>query len=273
MAAPLPLTPEETLVRNWLAEIGIVADKLPENSEQPSCDFRAEDTADHYWIEVKSRTGDQELRAELQAHGHATRYRTTGYSLTMAAILDDAVSQLTASAAEDPGFRLVWMLLTDHGDAPLHFDQVRATVFGVHDVWDMALGEGAALPCYYFGESVFFKHKALDALVALDQPSGRFTMCVNGFSRNRESFARSKLYQYFAGIAQRFRNAIHDPWLEEQHDRAHVADCAIPRRDKAAVLAYVQAKYRLVQPIQYVLGRGDSFVLVPRPSPGTSQQS
>ncbi len=179
------LSPEEALVQRWLESIGIAAQKLPEHPSSPTCDFRAEDPDSLYWIEVKTRTGDDVLRAELRERGEAYRSRTTGYHSTMAAILDDAVKQLTASSAEEPGFLIAWLLFTDPGSSDLHFEQFVATVFGTVDVWDMALGERAAKPCYFFGESVFFKHKVLDAAVGLDHHSGQYTLCVNSCAPSR----------------------------------------------------------------------------------------
>jgi hypothetical protein len=262
--APVKLTPEEDFVRHWLAQIGIKAEKLPESTSTPSCDFRAADQNHSYWIEVKTRTGDEILREELAQKDTASRRRTTGYHPTVAGILDDAVEQLGASSANEPSFEIIWMLFTDPGDADLHFDQLVATVFGIKHVWDMALGEGAAKRCFFFDESTFFKHKHLDAVVAIDRPSGRYTMCVNCFSPRRASFGSTRLYQHFEAVAQHFPNAVLDPATHEKAGRAYIADCPIPRRDEAAVLAYVKQKYGLIQPIRYVLHRSDAYVLIPR---------
>jgi hypothetical protein len=264
VTAPITLTPEEDLVRHWLAQIGIKAEKLPESPSTPSCDFRAADQNHLYWVEVKSRTGDEILRAEFAQQNIASRRRTTGYHPTVAGILDDAVKQLDASSANEPSFEITWMLFTDPGDAALHFDQLVATVFGIKDVWDLALGEGAAKRCYFFDESTFFKHKRLDAVVAIDRPSGRYTICVNCFSPRRASFGSTKLYRHFEAVAQDSPDAVLDPATHEKAGRAYIVDCLIPRRDEAAVLAYVKQKYGLIQPIRYVLDRSDTYVRIPR---------
>jgi len=168
VTTPVKLSREEDFVRQRLAEIGIKTEKLPESTSIPSCDFRAADEDHHYWIEVKTRTGDEILREQLAQKDTAFRRRTTGYHPTMAGILDDAVRQLDASSASDPSFEIIWVLLTDPGDATLHFEQLVATVFGIESVWDLALGEGEAKRCFFFDESIFFKHKRLDAVVAVD---------------------------------------------------------------------------------------------------------
>jgi hypothetical protein len=273
VTAPVNLLPEEDFVRNWLAQIGIKTEKLPESTSTPSCDFRAADESHFYWIEVKTRTGDEILREELAQKDTAFRRRTTGYHPTMAGILDDAVEQLAASSASEPSFEIIWMLFTDPGDAALHFDQLVATVFGIENVWDMALGEGAAKRCFFFDESTFFKHKRLDAVVAIDRPSGRYTLCANCFSPRRTSFGSTKLYRHFEAVAQDFPNALLDPATHEAAGRAYIADCTISRRDEAAVLAHVKQKYGLIQPIRYVLGRSDAYVRIPRrPAPSDPDQ-
>jgi hypothetical protein len=191
VTAPITLTPEEDFVRHWLAQIGIKAEKLPESPSTPSCDFRAADQNHLYWVEVKSRTGDEILRAEFAQQDTASRRRTTGYHPTMAGILDDAV-------------------------------------------------------------------------VAIDRPSGQYTMCVNCFSPRRTSFGSTKLYRHFEAVAQDSPDAVLDPATHEKAGRAYIADCLIPRRDEAAVLAYVKQKYGLIQPIRYVLDRSDTYVRMPK---------
>lgn len=265
MAGSTPLTPEETFVQRWLEQTGITAKKLRENPPSLSCDFRAFDQGHVYWVEVKSRTGDETLREELAEKGTALRQRPLGYHSTMASILDEAVQQLNASSAAEPSFEIVWMLFKNPGEADLHFQQLISTVFGIEDVWDMALGEGAAKPCYFFRESVFFKHKQLDAAVGLDCPTGKFTMCVNAFSSRRPAFLETKLHREFQTVAQKHKvDAILDPAELERVGRAYLADCPVPRRDQEAVLDYVKRKYSLTQPVHYVLNRVAGYATVPK---------
>jgi hypothetical protein len=268
MAGPTPLTPEERFVQRWLEQIGITAEKVAEDATGSSCDFRATDAASLYWIEVKSRTGDQTVAPELQDKGIAYRMRPTGYAPTMAAIFDEAAAQLASLSDKEPGFEVIFVPCTHPAEGRLAFEQVAATAFGSHDVIDLEDLAAGAKWCFFFGESTFYKHKRLDAIVTLDAPSGRFTMCVNPYSPRRAAFGESSLYRAFQKVADEHGvDAILDPAAFEKSGRSYWADCTISRRDEETVLEYVKKKYGLKRPKNFVLQEHSAYAVVDKKSP------
>jgi len=263
-----PLTPEEDFVKRWLAQIGITAEKVAEDPSRNTCDFRATDSSSLYWVEVKTRTGDQTLTRELRQRGEAYRQKTTGYASTMASIFDEAAAQLASLSDKEPGFEIAFVLCTHPADGDLGFTQVSATAFGSQDVLDLEdLGAGSKW-CFFFGESTFFKHKRLDAIVTLDAPSGRFTMCVNPYSPRREAFGQSGLYRAFQKVADEYKvDAILDPAALDKSGRSYWADCTIDRRDVEAVLAFLKTKYGLKRPKNIVLQQHSAYAVVERKDP------
>lgn len=263
-----PLTPEEDFVKRWLGQVGITAEKVAEDPSRDTCDFRATDSSSLYWVEVKTRTGDQTLRLELREKGEAYRQKTTGYAPTLATIFDEAAAQLASLSDKEPGFELIFVLCTHPAEADLAFTQVRATAFGSQDVLHLDdLGSGSKW-CFFFGESTFFKHKRLDAIVTLDAPSGHFTMCVNPYSPRREAFGETGLYRAFQKVADEHKvDAILDPAALDKSGRSYWANCSIDRRDEEAVLAYLKTKYALKRPKNIVLQQHSAYAVVERKDP------
>lgn len=265
MAGSIPLTREERFVRRWLGQIGITAEKVAEDQSRNTCDFRATDTSSLYWVEVKTRTGDQSLRLELRQKGEAYRQKTTGYAPTLAAIFDEATAQLASLSDKEPGYELIFVLCIHPEEADLAFTQVSATAFGSQDVLDLEDLSSGSKWCFFFGESTLFKHKRLDAVVTLDAPSGRFTMCVNPYSPRRAAFGATGLYRAFQKVADEHKvDAILDPAALEKSGRSYWVDCSIDRRDEEAVLAYLKTKYALKRPKNIVFQQHSAYAVVER---------
>lgn len=262
---PEKLTPEETFAQNVLTSMGLTTEKVAEShrDEERTCDFRAVDGTTVFWVEVKTRTGDASIRRDLETQEVVLRSRPMGYSPRMASVISRAVTQLDALARKEEGFEVLWMMMRHPAESALHLTQAIATVFGSEDVIDLG-GDGQQRACYFFKESSFFKHKSLDGMVVFGADR-RTTLCVNRFSSRAPSFRESAIFRFFdeEGASQGGASGVTDPDAIERAGDAYIADCQISRRNPDAVMAYVQQKYGLKQPIHITLDEHSAIALLP----------
>jgi hypothetical protein len=169
-----------------------------------------------------------------------------GYTSRMAAIFKHGIRQLDALAATEEGFEIVWLLGRSPFDSEFHFVQAIATLFGIQNIVERAK-DSAAKPCYFFGESIFHKHKQLDAAI-VEKPEG-FVMCLNPYASRLVRFRKTTFFAFFNA------RATIDPFEEEKAGLGYVADCEVPRHGEKEVLAYVAEKYHLRNPMNLVFKR------------------
>lgn len=265
MTTTLTLTPEERFVQDWLAQMGVSAEKVAEDPRRKTCDFRGTATGAVYWIEVKTRDGDERLDIELARDGEAYRQEPLGYEAGTRRIIDHAVKQLASMDPAPSDFQVLFVVCTSPHEAAVSQAQIVGTVFGREKVLDTADLTHGWKECYFFAESAFYRHKGLDAVIPIDRIEGRYVLTVNSHSPRYESFKRSAVYQFFDAVrAKTGALAILDPLALEAEGRAYVADCDLPRTDRIGVLAYVAAKYHLTAPSALVLDEHSAFKTVPR---------
>ena len=263
------ISPEEQSVRDTLKVMEYESEKIAERVVEGvrTCDLRAWNAKDRLWVEVKSRTGDQVMRSKLQKGELACKSRPMGYQAQMASILAGAVKQLDTLAREEDGFEIIWLLLLNPMESDIYFQQAIGTAYGIEDILEMTR-DNKLRPCYFFGESTFFTHKQLDALVVVPADLKLPTMCVNPHATRAARFRETQFFNFFQTLADATRvRVLIDPAEEEKAGRGFIADCAIDRRDKPAVLAYVEKKYGLKNPLNLVLDEHVAATLVERPDP------
>lgn len=251
------ISKEERYVQQRLKEIGLESKKVKEDPKTQTCDLRAwtgDDPGERFWIEVKTRFSDEALIRALKGEKTDVPFaRALGYSNTTAGILKHAVSQLDSLAEKEEGFEIAWILSRSPFNSELHFQQAIATVFGTQIVTEPP---GSRMkPCYFFGESAFFKHKQLDAIVV--EKSDAFKLCLNPYAARLERFRKTKLFAFFNP-----RDVI-DPHEEEKTGRGYVADCDIDRRLEKDVLAFVGEKYGLKNPVSTAFRHRGAYAIVP----------
>ena len=216
--------------------------------------WTGDDPGERFWIEVKTRFSDEALIRALKGEKTDVPFvRSLGYSSTTAGILKHAVSQLGSLAEKEDGFEIAWILSRSQFNSELHFQQAIATVFGIKIITELP---GSIMkPCYFFGESTFFTHKRLDAVVV--EKSDAFKLCLNPYASRLERLRKTKLFAFFNP-----RDVI-DPHEEERTGRGYVADCDIDRSLEKDVLAFVGAKYGLQNPVSTVFQHRGAYALVP----------
>ena len=244
------LTRDEHHVVSILESIGISATKLPENSDRTP-DLRACDTTHRYIIEVKTRTDDATLARELRERGTAYRRSTLGPTKAVTGIFQHAISQIDAYASDE--LRVVWMCVESRRGAEYMLaEQVRQTLYGSTLIVGGTLGN-KAVECYFFHESIFYRYQQLDCVVIAF--GHRLALCLNPYSARLESLRQCRLVHSFS------RNVL-DVARREQEQRCFVADCAIDRNDRAAVLAYVCNKYCITGAIHLNFDEHASFAAI-----------
>ena len=245
--------------------MGVSAEKVAEDPRRKTCDFRGTATGAVYWIEVKTRDGDERLDIELARNGNAYRQEPLGYDAGTRRIIDHAVKQLASMSPAPSDFQVLFVVCTSSHEAEVSLTQIVGTVFGREKVLDMSDLTHGWTECYFFTESAFFRHKGLDAVIPIDRIGGRYVLAVNSYSPRYERFKTSAIYSFFDDVrAKTGALAILDPFALEAQGRAYIADCDFPHTDRHAVLAYVAAKYHLTAPNAFVLDEHSAFMTVPR---------
>jgi len=226
-------------------------------------DFLVRDGMHTYLIEVKDKFPDRKKlrrRKEVLLKGEVyDEHESTGYRNAVSAMIREAADQLAAFADQRVDFRIIW--LHARGRHPdVQMSQFRATLYGARDIVDLGdvVGTCTARPCLYFGFAEFFNLRdVLDgAFVSTDQ-MGLF--CLNQLSPRYAALKTSAL-------CRAFEPGVYDPLLKEREGEAYVADCEMSRRDKTAILKYVQGKYHRSKLIDIEMGRYSAEALVPQTS-------
>lgn len=133
----------------------IMAEKIPEAEGSRTADLRAHDSDNRYLIEVKTRTDDETLTAELREQGYAYRVSPLGPTNAVSGIAQHAATQLNGLHSTGE-FRLVWFHVRSIRRAEETLaEQVRHTLYGISRV--AGTGRGAkAPPCYFFPRERIF---------------------------------------------------------------------------------------------------------------------
>jgi len=157
----------------------------------------------------------------------------------LSGIVGKAVKQLRSSSETYPyDFALVWFTGTGlHGKA--YFEQFIATLYGAVGI--IELNSPYRRPCYFFQNSDFHRHaEFLDGAVAAHIDSnGRISarLCPNPLSPRVKGLRQTR-------FAKLFGTAIEKPHAAERSGRAYVLEGDTDRRDEAALLRELQAKYK-----------------------------
>lgn len=236
----------EAHIRGLLERAGFTVERIDEADEERA-DYRLIRGDERYVLEVKSRLDDAE---RVQAHNQ--RLDETGYGewvervepkRAISELLRKAVRQIDSVARTDE-LRITWLSALG-GERGLQFDLFYATIYGRVDMIVPPRANGTTLvPCYYFDESAFFRHRTqLDAVAIFDGRRAR--LCINDLGPSAERVRRCSLRDFF-------EPGVLDPTADERDGDAYIADCAFDRRKQTSdVLDYVRAKYNQPRTIPF----------------------
>jgi hypothetical protein len=239
---------------------GASAQEIPTSSVEES-DWLVELNGFQLLVEEKAKFENPESRQKRENTLRAGRVygQTTAlvHSNRLSGIVGKAKKQLSSTAAKSvPDARIIWF--TGLGfDAEAKHYQFMATVYGSTKVFE--LDRRNLRDCYYFRNSDFFRYREdLDGAVAAfaDDESVTMKLCLNSYSPRYSQLKTSP-------FAERFPNGLIDPLAEEASGAAFIADTDLDRRDCAAVVRYLERKYRLSRAMTMDMNLATATVNVP----------
>lgn len=226
----------EAAIKQLLEAYDFKVEKIPEQDHETP-DFLVQGKRESYLVECKERQDDKaELQAKeslLRSGGVYSEAITTSRKRSVYKGIRKAASQLQHGPSH-VDFRLAWYHVTG-ARAELKAQQIVSSLYGSMDLIDWDNGDNRLRPCYYFEFSEFFRLRGqLDGAVASFGDKG--VLCLNNHSKKYDKLKSSELRRIFSA-------GIRDPIEEEKLGDAYIADTDIDRRDKKAILAYLQKKY------------------------------
>jgi hypothetical protein len=252
----------EGFVTQILGSLGLAVQTIEVGPEETP-DLLVSDGTCAYLIEIKDKFPDfskEQQRAEvLEAGGIWTEEQGLGYKNVISGVIKHGAGQLASFQGQPADFRLLWLHARDHYESPQAM-QFEATLYGGVDLIDLGETPPVARPCFFFTYSEFFRlREVLDgAFVASDD---RVRFCRIRFWLNSFSSRLGKLKS--SQLCRAFRGGL-DPIELERTGQGYVADCNISRKDQAAVLEYVRAKYKRPRLIPFEPKRHSAQMAVPR---------
>jgi Holliday junction resolvase len=246
--------PLKTAIALQLERLGFTVTAVLPFSGRLSPDFVAEKAAERFVFELKERVDDPDALAEERARlaaGELVPFaESAGRNKGVSEKIRYGAKQLQAHDLIGTGFRLLW-LHAGGRNPEVQFEQFRATLYGMTHIVAPELARTTR--CYYFGHSEFFRlreHLAGAVISTLTQ----LQLCINALFPQVSEFRKSALVETFS-------KGLLDPDRLEREGNAFVADCDIDRKDEAAVLMYLQAKFRRPRLMNMNLGSMGAQVL------------
>jgi len=194
-------------------------------------------------VEVKSKEDDKQLRDLLESpSGTPLSYNVSSAKK----ILRKALHQiLDFTNRDNEDLTLIWVITRKvEGVTVLVRSNIKTLLYGIEIISGQKIDQKVfdLKPCYFFGESLFFKYQDLDAVVLHEaQLEGQLIeLCLNPFSPRYKTFKSMKLTEFF-----RDRFSVIDPREMEAAGKCFLADCDISRQDKDGIVRYLKSKYRL----------------------------
>ena len=231
-----------------LRTFGVTARAVPETTHRTP-DLRGSDGVANYAIELKQRDGDRYLDELVQsmAVGQVGSLAPLGLDRennTQTAI-DYAVSQLRNEA--DDTLRILW-IDCEGFDAQSDCDRTIASLLGTGTLLDRSCvgdgdGDGHVHRCHFYGHNDFWKHRAVldGGIVTRDKGNETAEMffLINPYSPRATAVRACSIATNLSG------DGVWDvPAMEASRECLWV-NAAINRDDAAAVLAHLNAKYRM----------------------------
>ena len=258
--------PTISYARALLEHWGVsVADIPPSPTPgKKEADFLASFGRTRVLIEEKTNEDDPEYLARRrqvldsgEIHPHSIPLTR---SETMSGVVREASKQLASSSDKDHDFRLIWFTATGiHAEG--EYEQFISTLYGRTNI----LEKDAAgyRRCYYFRHADFFRRAAvLDGAIVAHTDGRKISakLCLNTLSPRYAALRTS-------GVIRPFGTAVEDPCELEADRTAFILDCDLDRRDEAALLRYLQAKYKTGPLMKIDLGYLHASIRVPGDEP------
>ena len=186
------------LAKVVLRRLEFEVDEIPCGTGK-SADLHVKDGTHAYIIEAKDKFESQDLPVASQ-DGFYRREDPLTHNNTISGILRHAQrqlnqTQLNQTPKADAPFQLIWF----HVESDLQWRLAFATFYG-HQHLSAVWPRGAkSAECFYF--TYFAAHSMPDVEALILTEGDSRTLCMNEFSRRRDEFRSSRLYEVFS-VAQ-----------------------------------------------------------------------
>lgn len=216
---------------------GFEASRLDETNDSRRPDVLAQYDSETYLIEVKEKLDRADRQEKMEAafsRGNLfEEHEPIGVRNTIAGIARDAVEQIMAYDPAESDLRLIWFWSNGRrGD--VFIKQALSTFLGATLLVDIQ-DHSWQRDCYFFHDSVFFRWaNVLDGAIIASPQSGQ--LIINNYSPRANELRSSRL-------ATTMKCGVLDPEALFATDDAVLVKADIDRRDRAAVLKWVQQKF------------------------------
>lgn len=227
---------EEEAVKKRLEALDFKVDRIPEDPKLPMPDLRAAKGDEVFYVEVKTRELDSDLRAKMESVA-------IGETKSMLVSLDKQnwlsrdvkkASEQLESLASPTDFRVLWYRADSNPFLQDAKEQLGSTLLGIRMVFGQCNGEKRVRPCIYAGFSDYWRYRNIDGTIV--EVDDDLNLIPNEFSPRCDSFSRSAIFEIL-------RDAAVDIQKLERDDLCYVVEPKVDRRDEAAILASLRKKY------------------------------
>ena len=238
---------------------GFDVEKLKEIKDKKTADLMVTSKNQSFIIEIKSRREDpgriETERKALEQGQIVERSETTTRTNTISGIVQEGVDQLSRYPQRANQYRLLWLHAEGH-DVELQKDQIKGTLYGTSDIFDLS-GTTGNKECLYFYYNDFYRFSdLLDAAIIGTYQDAQ--LCLNTFSPKIDEFRKSTL-------AKAFVQGTYDPEVHENSGNIYVADCDYNRKEERLILNYIKNKYSNDRLICIHMKNHKAFMQIPKP--------
>jgi hypothetical protein len=189
-------------------------------------------------VEVKSKEDDQQLRRVVDSPAGTAHWYNDS---SIETVLRDGWHQIRDFPVKAPDeYAVIWLLVCKSRITPLVKPAAMTLLYGIQHIEGFMAGTKALYEkdCFFFGHSLFFRHRQLDAVVVQDNAG--ITFCVNPFCTRYAEFIQTRFVRVF-----RTCSTIVDPVEMDSAGKCLLADCDSPRDDVNSTVVYLKRKYHL----------------------------
>ena len=219
-----------------LEALGFDVRPIDEHESERRPDLLAVADQRKLYVEVKTRTEDAALRAQMESvpvGQTAAVLADLDKRNSISADIKHARSQLT-SVAELDDFRLLWFRADNGPFVHDALEQISATLYGIRMVVEGKPGAERPRACVYAGHADFYRFPEIDGvMVEVDQ---LITLLLNPFSARRHDFVRSRITRVLG-------DSVFDVDKAGAEGVVYIADGDAPRGDDNALLEHLRGRY------------------------------
>ncbi len=241
----------------FLKSIGLTANDIPEKDDCETPDFDVESENSRYTIELKIKSDDpEEIKKDLEVLSRGeilSKSTPVGSRNRMYGIVKKGVKQMIEHDPDNKTYHVLWIHSAGKEPNLLNM-RFHATLFGSQEL--ISLDRDNVMTCYYFGESAFYTHlHSLDGVILTY--NDQLQLCVNTLSPRLKGFRQSDLYKNLS-------KALCDPDILQIDEDVMIANCETDRKDKNAIVKYLQDKYGMDQLQTIDMAQHSGTVAVPK---------